>query len=200
MFDPFFTTKFTGRGLGLAAAVGIARGHHGAIKVETAPGQGTVMTVYFPLAASAHPAAPAPHRGAVLVVDDEDIVRSTASAALRRAGYEVLQAANGQEALDVFRSARPRVSIVLLDMTMPVMSGDETLRKLREIDPDLPVVVSSGYRETELQQRFRGQAVSGYAQKPYTAAKLVELIHAAVKPSPDQPPPRDPAPGSPARG
>jgi len=187
IFDPFFTTRPGCRGLGLAAVVGIVRGHHGALHVDTAPGAGTRMSVFLPPCAQrvAQPEpvpGPPPRTGAglVLVVDDEDAVRKLATDLLESGGYRVLTAEHGEEGLEIFRARANEIDAVLLDMTMPVMGGVETFRALRSIRPDVPVLISSGYTEREAVNRFDGDAPTGFLQKPYPAAELLRHIGEVV--------------------
>jgi two-component system cell cycle sensor histidine kinase/response regulator CckA len=190
IFDPFFSTKFLGRGLGLSAAFGIVRGHKGAIKVTSAPGHGTIFEVLFPVGAD-QPVRPRPRpreqaalvegRGTILVVDDEDIVRSFLQQVLTRAGYEVLLAADGEEALQVFSRNRSRISLVLLDLVMPVMSGEETLPHLFAIEPEVRVIVSSGQDEEECMRKLREPRVAGFLQKPYKPSVLTAMVRKLLR-------------------
>jgi PAS domain S-box-containing protein len=186
IFDPFFTTKFTGRGLGLAAVSGIARGHNGVVRVESQIGKGTVFQVFFPAVADADTGSAVFTRKkevepvvAILIVDDEEMVRKLAKTALERAGFEVRIAEDGKKAVDAFSAAPDTFALVLLDVTMPVMSGEEAFRLIRQIRPDVPVIVSSGYDEAEVKRRFE-RGVSGFLQKPYSASKLVEKVKTLV--------------------
>jgi len=188
IFDPFFTTKFAGRGLGLSAVLGIIRGHRGALLLESHPGRGTTFRVFFPVSEQPAEAAPAPAqfttrgRGTVLVVDDEDVVRRTAQLVLTGAGYEVVTATDGTGALTAYEAMPGRIDAVLLDMTMPVMSGEETLTHLLARWPQAAVIVTSGYDEQEAQRRLGNRAI-GFLQKPFTAAQLARKISEVLRPS-----------------
>jgi CheY-like chemotaxis protein len=168
---------------------GIIRSHGGLIKLTTAPGRGSTFVVLFPAKAAAvetpsfiPPAAVKDEEAArlILIVDDEDVVRRTAASALTFHGYRVRRASSGREGIEILQEENGGISLVLLDLNMPGMSGQETLYELRKLAPDLEVVVSSGYGEEQAMNLFSGQQVSGFIQKPYTSARLLEKIARAL--------------------
>ncbi|HVY45295.1 MAG TPA: response regulator, partial [Minicystis sp.] len=189
IFEPYFTTKRgadRGRGLGLATVFGIVRSHAGAVEVASRAPHGTVMRVVLPRAANGPGVeplttapAPTPGRGTILVIDDEPLVRKATSAALRHLGYDVIGAADGDEGVTLYRESRAAIRLVLLDMVMPRMDGHATLSALREIDPDVRVLLTTGNAADDGDPAAE-LGVAGLITKPYGLEELSAAIAGAI--------------------
>ncbi|HXH73297.1 MAG TPA: PAS domain S-box protein [Mariprofundaceae bacterium] len=198
LFEPFFTTKFTGRGLGMSAVLGILRSHRGGISIDSVPGEGTTMRVFFPTLDNYPAKVKSPETvetvgnwrgvGTVLVVDDEFQLRCMACKMLTHMGFNTLTAENGEQCLDIAGDQRQRLAAVLLDLTMPVMGGEQAYLELRRRYPELPVLIASGFGESTLEEVFGDRAPDAFVSKPFHYTDLQRAMKATSRVPPEMPP------------
>ena len=191
IFEPFFTTKFTGRGLGMSAVLGIIRSHGGALQLFSQLGQGATFKVYLPIqagnapadevSAQSEPAAPWQGSGKVLLVEDEEHIRFIAVTLLRKFGFGVLEAANGKEALRLYREHAAEIILVVTDLGMPIMNGYELFGELKKLNPELPILISSGFGDAEVSSRIAMDGVAGLISKPYNPDQLRDVLKGVVE-------------------
>ena len=185
IFDPFFTTKFTGRGLGLAAVLGIIHGHKGNLQVHSRLGRGTTFKVYFPISyksaslthtPQAKPPLILPANGMVLVIDDEDPVREAITDILQTIDVNVITATTSFEGIDLFVANQDHIKLVILDLSMPGIDGQETLVRLQEINANIPVILSSGFNQTEINHKLTNLGHADFLKKPYNVNELLNIV------------------------
>jgi PAS domain S-box-containing protein len=190
IFEPFYSTKFTGRGLGMSAVLGIIKSHGGAMQLHTKLGEGTTFRIYLPAISNqstgdenqTQPSASTKWQGSgtILLVEDEDKVRLIAKALLSNFGFTVLEAVNGKEALELYQANATDITLVMTDMGMPIMDGYELFYELKKLNPQLPIIVSSGYGDAEVSSRISIDDIAGLVSKPYSSDQLRDALKRAL--------------------
>jgi signal transduction histidine kinase/CheY-like chemotaxis protein len=189
MFEPFYTTKFSGRGLGMSALLGIITAHKGALQLSSQPGHGTTFKVYLPVQINVaeeglpQQAAQAPWKGSgtILLAEDEEQVLFIGKAILKAMGFAVIGAANGKEALELYQQNSADITLVVTDMGMPVMNGYELFYKLKKINPELPIIISSGFGDSDVTSRIPREEIAGLINKPYSPEQLRDVLKGVVE-------------------
>ena len=190
IFEPFYTTKFAGRGLGMSAVLGIIKSHNGALQMESQPGLGTTFKVYLPVQISSAEAEEAQQKavsaawhgsGTILLAEDEAQVKTIAIALLKKLGFSVIDAANGKEAIELYQQNAADITIVITDMGMPVMNGYELFYRLKQLNTQLPIIISSGFGESDIASKIPHDEIAGFINKPYNFEQLREVLRGALE-------------------
>ncbi|MGC8845776.1 MAG: response regulator [Candidatus Hydrogenedens sp.] len=179
IFEPFFSSKFLGRGLGLASVSGVIRTHKGAIKVESKIGQGSTFTLFFPCFGS-HRERTFPEKALILIIDDEEDVQKFFSVILQKEGYEVISAINGIEGIEKVKIYREQIQLIILDIKMPGLNGIETLRQIRKILSDVPVIISTGYSEDSINTFDPELKINDFLTKPFGTKDILQKIKICI--------------------
>jgi CheY-like chemotaxis protein len=193
IFDPFFSTKETGKGtgLGLASVYGIIKNHGGYIEVQSQKGQGSVFSIFLPASTKQVLAVPetAPEiikgSGTILMVDDEELVLDVGARVLQKLGYTVLESASGRHAVELYQKDQDKIDLVVLDIVMPDMGGAEVYDRLKEIDPDVKVLLSSGYSIDDQAREIMERGCDGFIQKPFNLKTMSDKIAGILSKNPD---------------
>jgi signal transduction histidine kinase len=189
IFEPYFTTKEEGKGtgMGLAMVYGIVKNHGGSVRVYSENGRGTTFKVYLPVATAPPPVilegrheTPVPGKGRILIVEDEDVIQRMATRMLEHLGYDVVTASDGQEGVEYYEQHGSEIDIVIIDMIMPRMNGRECFRRLREMNPEVKAILSTGYGLDSAVRELLGDGMIGYVQKPYVVGQLSEAVAKAL--------------------
>ena len=194
IFEPFYTTKFTGRGLGMSAVLGIINSHKGALQLNSKPGHGTAFKVYLPIPKDASTkdsnieqtvqTPPWQGSGTILLVEDEEQIRKLARLMLQKLGFTVIEASNGKEALELYQENTPNITLVMSDMGMPVMDGYDLFHELKKLNPQLPIVISSGFGDADVTSRIYSGDIAGLINKPYTPDQLRDVLKSIIEKRP----------------
>jgi PAS domain S-box-containing protein len=190
IFEPFYTTKFTGRGLGMSAVLGIITAHKGALQLSSHPGHGATFNVFLPIQddgsdgdESLRQVSPASWQGSgtILLVEDEEQIRQVARILLKELGFKLIEASNGKEALEQYRNNAAEITLVVTDMDMPVMDGYQLFRELNNINPELPVIISSGFGDADITSRIAEGEIAGFLNKPYRFDQLRDVLRGVTE-------------------
>jgi PAS domain S-box-containing protein len=185
IFEPFYTTKFTGRGLGMSAILGIIKGHQGALQLESQLGQGTTFKVFLPAQSdksiSNRSSLPTPHTawqgsGTILLVEDEEQILLVAKLMLEKLGHTVIEASNGREALDMFQKHIDDIVLVVTDIGMPIMDGYQLFSELKKLNPNLPIIIASGFGNTVVTSHIPRKDIAALINKPYDFDRIRDVM------------------------